>query len=78
VVEVSQLDRRKSWVLEEVAVGRLWFVMLVLLLLGEVLWGLWGIGGLLRLLLLIRRRPLCLRVYTVTDLGYLIYDKCPE
>jgi hypothetical protein len=32
------------------------------LLVGEDLWGLWGIGGLLRLLLLSRKRPLSVRL----------------
>jgi hypothetical protein len=54
------LGQRRSWQQVVVGEGRLFFGrvrMNVVLLLGEDLLGLWGIGGLLRLLLLSRRRP---------------------
>ena len=57
---------RRSWALGEGVGGRLFVVVVLvlvwmLMLVGEGLWGLWGIGGLLRLLLLSRRRPLFVR-----------------
>jgi hypothetical protein len=54
-------------------VRRLWFAMcmwaLLLLLVDEDLLGLWGIDGLLRLLLLIRRRPRFTEVLVVMGFG---------
>ncbi len=61
------MGRRRSWALGEGVEERLFVVVVVCvlvwmsLLVGEDLWGLWGIGGLLRLPLLSRRRPLFVR-----------------
>ena len=76
------MGRRRDWGLGEGAERRLFVVvvlvlvwMLLLLRVGEGLWSLWGTGGLLRLLLLSRRRPWFVNVVGVVGWRYFVVEK---